>query len=56
MYSQTLEGFVIDSLTQEPLPYANISFLDRNIGVSADENGFFENDTNLCAKQNNKNI
>lgn len=40
MYSQTLEGFVIDSLTQEPLPYANISFLDRNIGVSADENGF----------------
>lgn len=44
MYSQTLEGFVIDSLTQEPLPYANISFLDRNIGVSADENGFFKLD------------
>lgn len=44
VYSQTLEGFVVDSLTKEILPFANITLLGKNVGTSTNENGFFKLD------------
>lgn len=41
IFSQTLEGFVIDSITREPLQYASISFLEKDKGVFTDGKGFF---------------
>ncbi|WGH75826.1 carboxypeptidase-like regulatory domain-containing protein [Tenacibaculum tangerinum] len=43
IFSQTvvLKNTVIDWHTNEPVAYANISFLNENVGVSSDENGVF---------------
>lgn len=41
MCSQTLEGFIVDNQTKEALAFANISFLGKNVGTSANEKGFF---------------
>jgi len=42
-FSQTvvLKNKVIDAYTNDPVAYANISFLNENVGVSSDENGHF---------------
>lgn len=42
-FGQTfISGQVIDTQTQEPLPYVNIGLLDLNLGTVSDEQGFFE--------------
>lgn len=50
-FSQTIQfkGFIIDKETEEPVMYANISFLKVDIGISSDEDGKFslEIDENL---------
>ncbi len=35
------EGYVVDSSTEEPIPYVNISFLNTLWGTSTDESGHF---------------
>lgn len=44
LFSQVVKGRVADSLTQEPVPCANITLLNKNLGASADANGDFEFD------------
>lgn len=41
-----IEGFITDSITNEPLPYVNIYLKGSNTGVMSDENGHFEVSTN----------
>lgn len=46
-YATTIiEGFVTDSVTNEPLPYANIYLKGSNTGVMADDHGHFSLSTN----------
>lgn len=45
-------GIVIDSLTQQPIPYINIWVAGENIGTTSDENGYFI----LANVANQKNI
>lgn len=40
-YSQIFYGYVKDSVTSEPLTYANIVFSNKNIGTYSDEKGYF---------------
>ncbi len=35
------EGYVVDSKSDSPIPYANLSFLNSLKGTSSDENGYF---------------
>ena len=37
-----ISGSVVDSLTLEPLPYANIYIKDTNIGTASNLEGYFE--------------
>jgi hypothetical protein len=37
-----VEGYVVDSLQGDTIPFANISVAGTTIGVSADENGYFK--------------
>lgn len=43
-YSQTLEGKVIDSVTNQPIEYANITLMTKNKGVYANVNGNYNFD------------
>lgn len=43
-YSQTLEGKVIDSVTNQPIEYANIALMTKNKGVYANINGNYNFD------------
>lgn len=43
-YSQTLEGKVIDSVTNQPIEYANITLVTKNKGVYANVNGNYNFD------------
>jgi len=45
-------GLVLDSLTQEPLPYVNIGLQNKNIGTVSDEEGYFEFEVD--AQKNNQ--
>lgn len=49
LQSQTVKfkGKLIDLVTKQPVVYANISFLEGNLGVSSDENGSFNLDIPL---------
>jgi hypothetical protein len=38
----TLMGIVIDSKTRQPIPYANIGLMNRNVGTLSDIDGTFE--------------
>ena len=40
-FSQNINGRVIDSLTNEPLNYVNITYINKNIGVNTNELGFY---------------
>jgi hypothetical protein len=40
--SQTLKGIVSDSLTNKPLPFVNITFIDKDFGVYTNENGSYQ--------------
>ncbi len=40
-YIVTIEAFVLDKKTNEPVPYANIGFINRRVGTVSDENGKF---------------
>lgn len=44
IFSQTkrAKGFVFDEVTNQPIPYVNISIIESNNGTSSDENGSFE--------------
>ncbi len=37
-----VEGYVVDSLKGDTIPFANISLLGTSEGISADENGYFK--------------
>lgn len=52
--SAQLEGKVIDASTQNPIPFANLYFVDLNTGVSADMDGMFSIDHNLPSPLNIK--
>jgi hypothetical protein len=39
--AQKIEGKIIDAKTKEPVPFANVGILHRNIGTVCDENGMF---------------
>ena len=41
---QVLEGIVVNSITNEPLPYSNVGILNKNIGTVTNENGTFKLD------------
>jgi len=41
-YCQTsLIGQIVDSQSEEPLPFVNIGLVDQNQGTVSDEEGFF---------------
>ncbi|MFC5194566.1 carboxypeptidase-like regulatory domain-containing protein [Bizionia hallyeonensis] len=40
-FSQTIKGNVLDSLTQKPLEFANVTLMTRNKGVYTNEKGAF---------------
>jgi len=40
-YIVTIEAFVLDKKTNEPVPYVNIGFVNKRIGTVSDENGKF---------------
>lgn len=42
-----LSGWVIDSETEKPVPFATIQFIDLNTGIACDENGKFNFTGNL---------
>ncbi|TXD52065.1 MULTISPECIES: carboxypeptidase-like regulatory domain-containing protein [unclassified Polaribacter] len=48
LFSQKIEfkGKLVDSKTQEPVVYANISFLNSNKGISSNEGGIFSMNLN----------
>ena len=35
------KGTLLDKITNEPIVYANLSFLDSNLGISTKEDGTF---------------
>ncbi len=41
-----VKGTVTDALTGEPLPFVNISFVDKNVGTTTDFNGKYSIETN----------
>jgi hypothetical protein len=41
-----VKGVVTDAVTGEPLPFVNISFVDKNIGTTTDFNGKYSIETN----------
>jgi CarboxypepD_reg-like domain len=41
-YAQTVQGFVLDQETQQPVPYVNIGIVNKNVGTVSSENGAFE--------------
>lgn len=41
-YSQIINGRIIDSITKEPIEFANVTFLHRDLGVSSDDLGLFK--------------
>lgn len=43
-YSQTLQGVIVDNITNEKLPYANLVLKGKNIGVYSNENGTYKFD------------
>ncbi len=49
IYSQT-KGTVLDSISQEPIPYVNIWFENENIGTTSNEIGQFEINESLKDK------
>ncbi|MCB9211479.1 MAG: TonB-dependent receptor [Ignavibacteriales bacterium] len=46
----SIEGYVINSQTKEPLVYANISIDEGGLGTSTDENGYFKLDVRDASK------
>ncbi|NNF75094.1 MAG: TonB-dependent receptor plug domain-containing protein [Flavobacteriaceae bacterium] len=40
-YQVTIEAFILDYETTEPIPYVNIGFVDKSIGTVSDESGAF---------------
>ena len=40
-YEVTVEAYVLDKITGQPLPYVNIGFVDKAVGTVSDENGKF---------------
>lgn len=38
---QTIEGRVVDAKTRQPIPYAAIGIVNKNVGTISDEDGFF---------------
>ena len=41
VFSQTFKGTVTDQETNEPIPYANVYFVELETGTTTDENGIF---------------
>jgi len=41
VFSQSISGRVIDAVTNEPLPYANMVLLSKNKGVTTNEEGMY---------------
>ena len=41
---QVFEGVVVNSITNEPLPYSNVGILNKNVGTVTDDNGAFKLD------------
>ena len=46
-----LKGSIVDSLTNEPIPFVNISFVGKNIGTTSDLDGNFMLETKWGSKQ-----
>lgn len=44
--AQVIHGVVTDSLTKEPVPFANVTLIKKDRGVSCDFDGKFEFDLN----------
>lgn len=47
----TISGKVIDAHTKEPLPFVNISFVNKNIGTTTDYDGKFSISTQWASNQ-----
>ena len=43
--AQTLNAKVLDSITKYPIAYANVTFLEKNLGTYTDEDGSFSLET-----------
>lgn len=41
-FSQEYEGYVLDSLTNDPIIYANIGIVEKNNGTVSTQNGYFK--------------
>ena len=48
---QTVEGIVIDSATQDPLPYVHIGVVNKNVGVISRDDGTFRIDLRKAAPE-----
>ena len=48
---QTVQGIVLDSATQEPLPYVHIGVVGKNMGVISRDDGTFSIDLSQAAPQ-----
>ncbi|MHA7059348.1 carboxypeptidase-like regulatory domain-containing protein [Aquimarina sp. M1] len=38
-YEITIDAYVVDHITKQPIPFVNIGFVDKGIGTVSDENG-----------------
>lgn len=45
-FSQTYSGQIIDIESGNPVPYANIGIIGKNLGTTSDDNGFFKIELN----------
>lgn len=45
-FSQTYSGQIIDIVSGNPVPYANIGIIGKNLGTASDANGFFKIELN----------
>lgn len=49
--SQTLNGVILDSITNKKLQYANLSIKDKRIGVYSDNNGTYNFDLSKTSQE-----